>query len=84
MSEGKRDIRVYGASGDTCDRLAVYARVHGMTMAEAFDRAIESLVSGLDGAERQLFDKQLAEGVRRRGPKPASKAEPAPADGGEA
>lgn len=51
------------------EALAAYASVYNVRMSDAFARAVKSLVAGLDGAEKVIYDRILAnpEGRRRRG-----------------
>ncbi len=57
--------------------LAAYACVYNLRMGDAFAQAVAALVGGLDGAEKVIFDRIMAnpDGRKRRG-RPAGKVGP--------
>jgi hypothetical protein len=79
MEDTRKDVKIYGVAPDDHDALSLYSRLCGVSMAEAFGRAVKILVSNMDGVERQLFDKAKAGesevAVKRRGRRSA-KLEP--------
>lgn len=78
----RKGMMIHGVLVRDHHALAAYARVFNLSMGDAFNRAVAGLTGGIDGAEKVIFDRYMADGMKRPGPRPGAKVKPA-AEGNE-